>query len=125
MQGNTAVYLLYAHARIASIVRKSGKNPVELAAKGAKITLSHDAEVALALHIARFPEAIESMLDELTPNRITDYLYDLSGVFNQFYNECQVVGSEQEESRLLLAESAAMVMRQSFMLLGITPLYRI
>lgn len=125
MQGNTAVYLLYAHARIASIVRKSGKNPEEIAAGGGRIRLEHDAEVALALHVARFPEALETMLAELTPNRLTDYLYDLSGIFNQFYAECQVVGSEQEESRLLLVEATAVIIRQCFALLGITPLYRI
>jgi len=119
------VYLLYAHARIASIIRKSGKNPEELAASGARVTLGHEAEVALALHVARFPEALEAMLDELTPNRIADYLYELSGIFNQFYAECQVVGSDFEDSRLLLAESAAIVMRKCFDLLGITPLYRI
>jgi len=125
MNGNTAVYLLYAHARIASILRKSGKDPVAMAKGGAKIVLVHEAEVALALHISRFPEAIEAMLENMLPNRITDYLYDLSGVFNQFYTECQVVGSPEEESRLLLAEAAAIVMRQCFELLGITPLYRI
>ena len=37
----------------------------------------------------------------------------------------QVVGSEQEESRLLLCEATAVVMRQCFALLGIKPLYRI
>lgn len=125
LQGNTAVYLLYAHARIASIIAKSGKNPEDLVAAGKKIELSHEAEVALAMHISKFPEAIEAVLDDLTPNRITDFLYDLSGVFNQFYNECQVVGSEQEDSRLLLAHAAAVIMRQCFDLLGITVLYRI
>lgn len=125
LQGNTAVYLLYAHARIASIVRKSGKDPLAMAAAGAKITLAHEMEVALALHIARFPEALDSMLADLAPNRITDYLYELSGVFNQFYQECQVVGSPEEDSRLLLAEAAAVTMRQCLQLLGITPLYRI
>jgi arginyl-tRNA synthetase len=125
LQGNTAVYLLYAHARIASIIAKSGKDPQNLIAEGKTISLSHETERALAMHIARFPEAIESTLDDLTPNRITDYLYDLSGVFNQFYNECQVVGSPEEDSRLLLAHSAAVVMRQCFSLLGITALYRI
>eukprot|EP00887_Chlorella_sp_A99_P002749 scaffold6.g2749.t1 len=49
----------------------------------------------------------------------------LPGVFNQFYTECQVVGSPQEDSRLLLAEATAVVMRQCFHLLGITTLYRI
>jgi arginyl-tRNA synthetase len=126
LQGNTAVYLLYAHARIASIVRKSGKDPVALAASGeASIKLEHELEVALAMHIARFPEAIEELLEDLAPNRLSDYLYELSGVFNQFYTECQVVGSQAEESRLLLVEAAAMTMRQCLSLLGIKPLYRI
>lgn len=125
LQGNTAVYLLYAHARIASIIRKSGKDPVAMAQAGAKIKLEHELEASLALHISRFPEALEAMLADLAPNRITDYVFELSGVFNQFYTECQVVGSPEEESRLLLAEAAAVTMRQCLQLLGITPLYRI
>lgn len=59
------------------------------------------------------------------PNRITEYLYDLSGIFNSFYADCKVVGSDSEDSRLQLCEATAVVMRQCFALLGITPLYRI
>ncbi|KAL6784922.1 TSR1 [Auxenochlorella protothecoides x Auxenochlorella symbiontica] len=124
MQGDTAVYLLYAHARIAAILRKSGKDVAELA-NSTKITLGNDLEVALALHVSRFSEAVEEMLTDLYPNRLTSYLYDLSGVFNQYYTECQVIGTEEEDSRLLLCEATAVVMRQCFHLLGITPLYRI
>lgn len=125
LQGNTAVYLLYAHARINSIFTKSGKDPLELLAQGKRVDIQHEAEANLAKHINKFPEAVEAALNELAPNRITDYLYDLSGVFNQFYTECKVVGSPEEDSRLLLAFSAALVMRQCFALLGITPLFRI
>ena len=81
--------------------------------------------MALALHIARFPEAVEDCLAELLPNRLTEYLYALSEAFNSFYTECQVIGSDAEASRLLLAEATAEVMRACFKLLGITPLYRI
>jgi arginyl-tRNA synthetase len=125
MQGNTAVYLLYAHARIASIVRKSGADVGALVASGAAVTLTHEREAALALHVARFPEALELAISELVPHRVTEYLYELSGVFNQFYTECQVVGTPEEASRLLLCEATAVVMRQCFQLLGITALYRI
>ena len=38
----------------------------------------------------RFPEAVEVALEELMPNRLTDYLYDLSDKFNSFYTECKV-----------------------------------
>lgn len=58
-------------------------------------------------------------------HRLTDYLYELSEKFNAFYVDCKVLGSDQEDSRLMLCEATAVVMRQTFHLLGITPLYRI
>lgn len=118
------MYLLYAHARIAGIVRKSEQDVQQLATT-ATIQLDHENEVALALHLARFPEVVEDMLNDLMPNRITEYLYTLSETFNGFYTECKVLGSEQEASRLLLCESTAVIMRACFHLLGLTPLYRI
>lgn len=123
LKGDTAVYLLYAHARIASIVRKAGKDVVALA-REKKIVLGHDDE-QLALAVARFPEAVEEALCDLSPNRLCDYLYSLTEAFNQFYGSCKVIGSEEEESRLLLCEATAVVMRQVFALLGLTPLYRL
>jgi len=124
LQGNTAVYLLYAHARICSIQRKSGKDIKALINDGS-LKLEHEKELQLALKVARFPEAVEEALEELMPNRITEYQYELSQVFSEFYNECKIVGSDEEDSRLVLAEATAVVMRQCFALLGITPLYRI
>ena len=125
LKGDTAVYLLYAHARIASIVRKAGKDVAALAKGGQKITLAHEDEQALALTVSRFPEAVEEALMDLSPNRLCDYLYSLTEAFNQFYGSCKVVGSEEEASRLLLCEATAVVMRQVFALLGLTPLFRL
>ncbi|KAK3262740.1 hypothetical protein CYMTET_28419 [Cymbomonas tetramitiformis] len=124
LKGNTAVYLLYAHARIASIVRKAGRD-MEGLPDNARITLDHPMELQLAKSLSAFPEAVEDALDELAPNRLCDYLYDVSGKFNEFYGECKVIGSEEEESRLMLCEATAMIMRQCFQILGITPLMRI
>jgi len=124
LQGDTAVYLLYAHARIASIVRKSDMD-VEKLISAHEISLHDPKEVRLALKLSQFPDAVKDTLDALMPNRLTEYLYDLTEVFNQFYQECKVIGSEQEASRLLLVEATARVMRQCFELLGITPLHRI
>lgn len=47
-QGNTAVYLLYAHARIAQILVKSGRDPAEIVRSGAPIVLGHDKEVRVS-----------------------------------------------------------------------------
>lgn len=59
-------------------------------AKSSKLALQHDKERALALHIVRFPEALVATLEELAPHRLTEYLYDLSDIFNSFYVEHKV-----------------------------------
>ncbi|XP_076960199.1 arginine--tRNA ligase, chloroplastic/mitochondrial-like [Bidens hawaiensis] len=120
-KGNTAVYLLYAHARICSIIRKSGKDTEELKREG-QILLHTDDERKLGLHLLRFAEAVEEACTNLLPNVLCEYVYDLSEKFTSFYSECKVVGSAEETSRLLLCEATAVVMRKCFHLLGITRL---
>lgn len=123
-KGNTAVYLLYAHARICSIIRKSGKDIEELKQVGA-VSLDHPDERTLGLHLLQFSEVVEEACTNLLPNILCEYLYNISEDFTTFYTNCQVNGSAQETSRLLLCEATALVMRQCFQLLGITPVYKI
>ncbi|WOK95434.1 arginine--tRNA ligase, cytoplasmic isoform X1 [Canna indica] len=123
-KGNTAVYLLYAHARICSIIKKSGKDVEELKKLGT-IVLEHPDERALGLHLIQFAEVVEEACSNLLPNVLCEYLYKLSEMFTGFYTSCQVIGSPEEASRLLLCEATAVVMRKCFHLLGITPVYRI
>ncbi|XVF88643.1 hypothetical protein PTKIN_Ptkin19aG0067300 [Pterospermum kingtungense] len=125
-KGNTAVYLLYAHARICSIIRRSGKDVEELKNKGT-LVLGHKDERDLGLHLLQFAEVVEEACTNLLPNVLCDYLYNLSEIFSKFYSnpECKVIGSDMETSRLLLCEATAVVMRKCFNLLGITPIYKI
>eukprot|EP00262_Sarcandra_glabra_P012845 TRINITY_DN3397_c1_g3_i1.p1 TRINITY_DN3397_c1_g3~~TRINITY_DN3397_c1_g3_i1.p1 ORF type:complete len:596 (-),score=108.31 TRINITY_DN3397_c1_g3_i1:142-1929(-) len=123
-KGNTAVYLLYAHARICSIIRKSGRDIEELKKTGA-VVLGHADERVLGLHLIRFAEIVEEACTNLLPNVLCEYLYNLSELFTRFYTNCQVVGSAEETSRLLLCEATAVVMRKCFYLLGIEPVYKI
>nr|XP_043628648.1 arginine--tRNA ligase, chloroplastic/mitochondrial-like isoform X2 [Erigeron canadensis] len=123
-KGNTAVYLLYAHARISSIIRKSGKDIEELKKEG-QLILEKNEERALGLHLLQFAEVVEEACTNLLPNVLCEYLYDLSEKFTSFYSVCQVVGSPEETSRLLLCEATAVVMRKCFHILGITPVYKI
>lgn len=123
-KGNTAVYLQYAHARICSIIRKSNKDVEELKMSGA-ISLDHPDERVLGLYLIRFAEVVEEACTNLLPNVLCEYLYNLSEMFTRFYTNCQVVGSPEETSRLLLCQATAVVMRQCFELLGITPVYKL
>ncbi|KAJ0968389.1 hypothetical protein J5N97_025306 [Dioscorea zingiberensis] len=123
-KGNTAVYLLYAHARICSIIRKSGKDIEDLKRTGT-IVLGHADERTLSIHLIRFAEIVEEACTNLLPNVLCEYLYDLSDKFSGFYTSCQVVRTPEETSRLLLCEATAVVMRKCFYLLGIEPVYKI
>ncbi|CAJ2636644.1 unnamed protein product [Trifolium pratense] len=124
-KGNTAVYLLYAHARICSIIRKSGKD-IEEVKKNGYIVLDHEDERLLGFHLLQFPEVFEEACSNLLPSVLCDYLYTLAEIFTKkFYSNCQVVGSPEETSRLLLCEATAIVMRKCFYLLGIEPVYKL
>ncbi len=119
-EGNTAAFLLYAYVRIEGIKRKANKN-INLTAS---ITLDDPAEIALALHILRFGDTLDCMARELLPNRLCEYLYDLAEKFHAFFRDCHVVGSPQEESRLLLCEATARTLKQGLEILGLKTLPR-
>ncbi|KAL3617970.1 hypothetical protein CASFOL_038291 [Castilleja foliolosa] len=87
-KGNTAVYLLYAHARICSIIRKSGKDIEELKKTGT-LNLVHNDERTLGLHLLQFAEIVEEAITNLLPNVLCEYLYNLSEDFTKFYTNCQ------------------------------------
>ena len=125
LKGNTAVYLLYAHARICSIIRKAGIEDMRALVDGHEMSIEHESEFELAMHISKFPEAVEDAMVDWSPNALTAYLYDLSVRFNDFYTACKVIGDEKEKSRLLLCEATAVTMRACFNLLGLTPCYKI
>ena len=53
------------------------------------------------------------------PHRLTDYLYELAEKFNAFFRDCRVEGAPEQDSRLLLCELTARVLRQGLHILGL------
>jgi arginyl-tRNA synthetase len=124
LKGNTAVYLLYTHARVSSILDRAGDT--NFASFDVEdVVFTDDKERLLALAILKFPDAIETLVQELLPSRLCDYTYNLCVAFNEFYGSCKVIGSEEEKARLFLCQATALSLRQSFHILGIQPLYRL
>jgi len=118
-EGNTAAFLLYAYVRIQSIKRKVGK---EIASLKTPIVLEHPSEIDLALHLRRFGETLEAASEELLPNRLAEYLYTLAEKFHAFFRDCRVEGTPQEDSRLLLCETAGRILHQGLQILGLKTL---
>jgi arginyl-tRNA synthetase len=127
LDGNTAPYMLYAYARIRSIGRKAGIDFATLPAD-ARVTLEHPSEINLALKILQFAETLDTVSQELKPNVLTEYLYDLAKAFSRFYDKklgVRVIDASPEDvrtSRLRLCDATARVLRLGLHLLGINTL---
>ncbi|MBD2344378.1 arginine--tRNA ligase [Anabaena subtropica] len=128
LKGNTAPYMLYAYARIQGISRKGGINFAELG-NNTKVILQHETELALAKYLLQLGEVISIVEQDLLPNRLCEYLYELSKKFNVFYDRnqgVQVLNAEEplRTSRLVLCDLTARTLKLGLSLLGIQVLER-
>ncbi len=110
--GDSGVYLQYAHARANSILDKaSGKPSTKVERK-----MTHEVERLLY----RFPEVVERVGEEYAPHHLVTYLTELSSSFNNFYATEQVLSDDPESKyRLAIVEAFKIVMRNGLNILGI------
>ena len=123
-EGNTAPYLMYAHARIRSILRKGGlrKEDEDETALPGTVRIEAPEERALALELLGFSTMIERTADSLQPHKLCNYVYDVASAFTTFYEKCPVLKADEpaRTSRLALCQLTARVLDQGLDLLGIT-----
>lgn len=118
--GNTAPYLMYAYARIRSILRKQDPS-----SKIDQITsLAEKEERRLLLKILQLSEIVLAVSGDCYPNQLCTYLYELAVAFMRFYEACPILKAEEEtrNSRLALAALTAEALNQGLDLLGIETL---
>jgi arginyl-tRNA synthetase len=125
LQGNTAPYMLYAYVRIQGISRK-GNIDFEQLGMDAPIVLKEETELAIAKHLLQLDEVLAEIEQDLLPNRLCQYLFELSQKFNQFYDRCPVLQAEEplRTSRLILCNITAQTIKLGLSLLGIPVLER-
>jgi arginyl-tRNA synthetase len=123
---NPVYYVQYAHARIASILRKAGRQLEEVAA-GAGVRTPHTAleptERELIKRLLEFPAEIGEAAARRAPHRICTYATAVAADFHGFYRDCQVLGAEGEgveRSRLALSMLTMRTIAASLGLLGIS-----
>jgi len=112
-EGDTGPYLLYSYARANSISRRVKKK------KAVKIIDLKDSEIELLKKINRFPEVARKSYENLAPNLIANYSFELCKLFNEFYHSCPVLGSIEEGFRLKLVEAFRITLKKSLGLIGI------
>jgi arginyl-tRNA synthetase len=119
---NPVYYVQYAHARIASILRKAADTGLAPAINVEGL-LGGVPEAALARAIVRFPEVVEDAARSEETHGVTAYATELATQFHAFYRDARVVdASEPERSsgRLALVSAARSTLANALGLLGIS-----
>jgi arginyl-tRNA synthetase len=119
--GNTAPYLMYAHARICSILDKADSAEGGRTSSQSEIALDAPTERALAFDLLQFPDVVRRTAETLKPHRLCQYLFELATAFTAFYQACPVLRAEEavRSSRLALCTLTARVLGGGLDLLGI------
>ncbi len=112
LEGNSGPYLQYAHARARSILAKAP-------AQSAPLATIDSGERTLVQKLTEYPEAVARATVDLMPHHVCTYLYELAQVFNRFYEQNHVIGSERQTERIALVGIYAAVLRDGLDLLGI------
>ena len=131
-QGKSAPYMLYQFVRIKSIATKHGGDAlITLPDGGLQLTTPTDfilikpEEQALALHALDFARVLNGVEASLLPHHICDYLFDMSKLFSQFYNNVNVGKTEAPElknSRLALLVVIVNTLKVGLDLIGLKTL---
>jgi arginyl-tRNA synthetase len=117
LNGNTGPFIQYVHARISSLLRKA-ENISEV-----DVTVDiHDAERSLIKHLAEYPELIRMAGKEYSPALIANYTYELSKLFNSFFQSISIFKEEDDQKknmRLVMSRNVGSVIKSAMGLLGI------
>jgi arginyl-tRNA synthetase len=115
---NPVFYVQYAHARIASTLRKAEGEGLGI--DGTQLSLLGDAEIGLVREAANFPRIVEAAAKAGEPHRIAFYLGDLAAAFHAYWN----LGNDQPDKRFILAHDPALTGARLFMAANIGQVIR-
>ncbi|MBD3663441.1 arginine--tRNA ligase [Sulfitobacter aestuariivivens] len=131
---NPVFYVQYAHARVASVLRKATEAGIAVddATLGAAdlSKLDHEAELALLRKLAEWPRLVETAARSNEPHRVAFYLYELAGEFHGLWNRGNEDGSLRfiqeddaatSQAKIALARATAIVIAAGLGILGVTP----
>lgn len=129
-QGRSGVYLLYAYARIHSIVSEVGGWPTlsEPAQQEAIAALGTTQEMDLVRALQNWPRMLEVAARMLDPSKVTEGLYELTRAFSSLYNDrghiIKNIEGARRDGLLLLLQSVVYALQSGLTLLGIEPIER-
>ncbi len=128
---NPGLYVQYAHARIAGILRNARErlNLKEQDYTGASMRSlandpapQRDVQLALIRELLALEEVIERISLTLEPHHLTKYATDLATAFHTFYHDCRVLQAPDDATRLArlkLSRAAQIALARALHLMGL------
>lgn len=138
MTGNSGPYLLYSAVRAKKILSKGTENTQRanvatngehLASEprndgrersGSRVRVFVPSERNLMKQIIEYKEVLAEAVCEMAPHKLANYLYELAQEFSRFYENCPVIGAENESERVKLVKIYLDTMTHGLNLLGIS-----
>ena len=115
IQGDSAPFAMYSHARMSSILRKYGESIPDFKLQSDLV----ESEIELIRTMAGWPKTVESAVDKLAIHIIPNYVHQLSSKFNNFYRDCKVIGDTNEALRINLVNTSKRILFDALDILGI------
>lgn len=115
IQGDSAPFAMYSHARMSSILRKYGESIPDFKLESDLV----ESEIELIRTMARWPKTVESAVDKFAIHIIPNYVHQLSSKFNNFYRDCKVIGDTNEALRINLVNTSKRILFDALDILGI------
>ncbi|HEV2075384.1 MAG TPA: arginine--tRNA ligase [Thermoleophilaceae bacterium] len=126
-QENPVYYAQYAHARIASILRRAEEEGREITAPEsleASAEDLHPSARSLVKRLLELPSEVRTAAARRAPHRFTTYAHEVAQELSAFYRDCRVLGAAEEGGdeglRLAITSQAGRVIRLSLDLLGVS-----
>ena len=119
---NPVFYVQYAHARICSIMRQVAEAGITVQGKGNYRLLTEPVEVELIKKLGEYPEMLSAAAKERAVQQVAHYVYDLAGLFHSAYNQCRILGVNEElqQARLAMVMAVGHVVRHALSILGVS-----
>lgn len=118
-EGDTGPYLMYTHARAASILKKAKFKSKSFDAS----LLQEPSEIKVIKLLSKFSSRVEDSLKQYKPHILAQYLIEFGRAFNEFYHKCSCMGEKDKSvqvARLTLVEASRQVIENGLRLLGIS-----
>lgn len=120
---NPVYYVQYAHARICTMLKQAEAKGIEVKQVFDSSLLTSEKELDLLKKMGEFPQVIVDAAEKHTPQKITQYVFDLASLLHSFYNAEKVLDTENIEltnARLALMKAVRTTIANGLNLIGVT-----